>query len=119
MTGVSSSKDGGGGRGVGGGHQPTGTGRSEGPRRWASEEPVLQPPETGQQTRTSPSPDSGKAWRSVDQTPQQQPQPQHRSDISPAQESADMATTRYLQVLSIVVRVKCKSLHRQVFSFLS
>ncbi|KAJ9598808.1 hypothetical protein L9F63_026658 [Diploptera punctata] len=72
---MSSSKDGGGGRGVGGGHQPTGTG----PRRWASEEPVLQPPETGQQTRTSPSSDSGKAWRSADQTSQQQPQPpQHR-----------------------------------------
>ena len=85
-----SSKDGvGGGRGVGGGHQPAGgTGRGEGPRRWASEEPVLQQPET----RTSPSPDSGKVWRSSDQ------QQTHRSDLSPAQsqqDTADMATTRY------------------------
>ena len=85
-----SSKDGvGGGRGVGGGHQPTGgTGRGEGPRRWASEEPVLQQSET----RTSPSLDSGKAWRSTDQ------QQQHRSDLSsaqPQQDAADMATTRY------------------------
>lgn len=85
-----SSKDSvGGGRGVGGGHQPTGgTGRGEGPRRWASEEPVLQQPET----RTSPSPDSGKVWRSSEQ------QQTHRSDLSPAQsqqDTADMATTRY------------------------
>jgi hypothetical protein len=85
-----SSKDGvGGGRGVGGGHQPTGgTGRVGGPRRWASEEPVLQQPET----LISPSPDSGKVWRSSEQ---QQP---HRSDLSPAQpqqDAADMATTRY------------------------
>ena len=68
-----SSKDSvGGGRGVGGGHQPTGgTGRGEGPRRWASEEPVLQQPET----RTSPSPDSGKVWRSFEK------QQSHRSDL--------------------------------------
>ena len=88
-----SSKDGvGGGRGVGGGHQPTGgTGRGEGPRRWASEEPVLQQPET----RTSPSSDSGKVWRSSEQQQQQQT---HRNDLSPAQsqqDTADMATTRY------------------------
>lgn len=85
-----SSKDGvGGGRGVGGGHQPTsGTGRGEGPRRWASEEPVLQQPET----RSSPNSDSGKVWRSSEQ------QQTHRSELSPAQsqqDTADMATTRY------------------------
>jgi hypothetical protein len=90
------SKDGvGDGRAVGGGHQPVGgTGRGEGPRRWASEEPVLQQSETGghqQQTRTSPIPDSGKSWRSTEQ--QQQPR---RSDLSPAQQdAADMATARY------------------------
>jgi len=86
-----SSKDGvGGGRGVGGGHQPTGgTGRGEGPRRWASEEPVLQ---QQPETRTSPNSDSGKVWRSSEQ------QQAHRSDLSPAQsqqDTADMATTRY------------------------
>jgi hypothetical protein len=92
-----SSKDGGvgGGRGVGGGHQPAGaTGRGEGPRRWASEEPVLQQSET----RTNPSPDSGKLWRS---TEQQQP---HRSDLSqaqPLQDTADMATTRYSRAVSL------------------
>ncbi|KDR17820.1 hypothetical protein L798_08250, partial [Zootermopsis nevadensis] len=79
---------------MGGGHQPAGgTGRGEGPRRWASEEPVLQQ----SQTRTNPSPDSGKVWRS---TEQQQP---HRSDLStakPLQDATDMATTRYASVVS-------------------